>query len=510
MSRLLLLADSNYLNNIKDFGGRKIKDLEVKSCQNRRAAIAELGSIEEGIIVVSCLDMMAADIAASAPDNIYNSVELYLNQFVFKLIEKVDEADGRLAVGVVAPLFWTSLPHEAKRGMNHAYKSMRNSSMTNIWFSEYLKEVHVGADGTHLTRTSSKYYIQRVHELFEQVSKDSGLKCVAFEEPRPEVASDWAEEVAAASDQDAVSVLRPPEDNEPLSPARTTSMLSVSLLQPASRQGSESLLNAETQQRLLRMAHPVPLPDLSLPPPMASGGRGPEQAGPSLDRRVAALESAAYFNNLTMAALKEEQDTEANKAMLNRVSVSGLVIEGIQTMAEADRIQAMRAKIQEVIDQVKEPDQVFEIQFVRHLNRQRGQKYAVVEVKFADVNQARLFRDNFVKKRKELPEKVNVTPVVRLATRVRVEIMYSICTQLKRHDPTIIKAMCLQYVPKPVIKTVSRTATGGESVRTMTFIDAIRWVKANGYFGKIDLNKAYDRAGASFRGVLAQNFVLMD
>ena len=389
---------------------------------------------------------------------------------------------------------------------------MRSTPMTNIWITEYLKEINAGVDGTHLTKKSSQRYISRVHDLFEQVNKEARLSCVTFEAPPLEAAAsaNWADEMAAVQDEDAVSVLGPP-DNDPPSPARTSSMMSESLLLPPSTQPSISLINSETQQRLLRMAHPVPLPDLSLPPPIAAAGRLQEQVNPpGLDRRVAALESAAFFNNLTMAALKEEQDTEANKAMLNRVSVSGLVIEGIQSMVESERIQAMRNKVQEVIDLVKEPDQVFEIQFVRHLNRQRGQKYAVVEVKLADVKQAKMFRDNFVKKRKALPEKVNVTPVVRLATRVRVEIMYSICTQLKKHDPSIIKAMCLQYVPKPVIKLVSKTTAGGELVRTMTFIDAIRWVKANGYFGKIDLSKAYDRAGASCRGTLAQNFVLMD
>ena len=134
----------------------------------------------------------------------------------------------------------------------------------------------------------------------------------------------------------------------------------------------------------------------------------------------------------------------------------------------------------------------------------------MVEVKFADVNQAKLFRENFVKKRKTLPDKTNVTPVVRLATRVRVEMMHSISFQIKKHDSTVIGAMCLQYVPKPVIKIVSKTAAGTEAVRTMTFIDAIRWVQVNGYIGKIDLNKAYDRAGPKYRGILAQNFVLMD
>ena len=103
-----------------------------------------------------------------------------------------------------------------------------------------------------------------------------------------------------------------------------------------------------------------------------------------------------------------------------------------------------------------------------------------------------------------------MTPVVRLATRVRVEMMHSISNLYMRRDPTVVKALCLQYLPKPVIKTVRKNHAGVEISRTMTFIEAICWVKVEGLSTSVDLRKAYERAGASFRGTLNQHFVLMN
>ena len=128
---------------------------------------------------------------------------------------------------------------------------------------------------------------------------------------------------------------------------------------------------------------------------------------------------------------------------------------------------------------------------MRHLNKQvRGQKSAVIEVKLADAQQAKLLRAEFVKKFNVFGKKINITPVVRLATRVRIEIMHSVCFYLKRNDPTITKASCLQFVPKPVIKVTRKTAGGTETSRTMTFADSINWVKENGLMDSIDLSKA--------------------
>ena len=96
-----------------------------------------------------------------------------------------------------------------------------------------------------------------------------------------------------------------------------------------------------------------------------------------------------------------------------------------------------------------------------------------------------------------------------LATRVRIEILHSVVDLYKRHDPTVERAMCLQYIPKPVIKIIRKTAAGTESVRTMTFIEAVCWVKENDYCNSIKLARAYERAGSTFRATMAQHFVIM-
>ena len=104
---------------------------------------------------------------------------------------------------------------------------------------------------------------------------------------------------------------------------------------------------------------------------------------------------------------------------------------------------------------------------------------------------------------------MNINPVVRLSTRVRVEILHSVVDLYKRHDPTVVRAMCLQYIPKPVIKIIRKSAGGTEFARTMTFIEAVCWVKENDYCNAIKLGRAYERAGSAFRATMTQNFVLM-
>ena len=152
-----------------------------------------------------------------------------------------------------------------------------------------------------------------------------------------------------------------------------------------------------------------------------------------------------------------------------------------------------------------------QLRVVRHLNNQiRGQKSAVIEARFADAKQTKQLRAVFVKKQKSLPEKINITPVVRVSTRVRIEMMHSIAFLLKRHDRTVANAMCIQFIPKPIIKIVYKSAAGEESSRSMSFIESISWVKENGYQHSIDLKKARERAGAAFRSTLGQGFVLLD
>ena len=360
--------------------------------------------------------------------------------------------------------------------------------------------------------------------MFELISEASGLRCVEFLDPVVQdsaggAGASWADDEQVTGDVVAVN-LQPPEDLDEVPPSRSVTMLSASMLQPtmprlsSMNSMSNSVRPEQIQARLLQLAAPFPFPDVSVPPPAQLVAHDLGEVNgcfARIEKRLGSLESTSYYSNVMMATLKEEQDTEANRAMLNRVTVSGLVIPDIFKMSEADKIVAMKAKVMETIDLVKEADQAYEIVFVRHLNNQiRGQKSAVVEAKFATEQQAKMFRAQYVKHYATYKEKFNVTPVVRLATRVRIEIMHSVCFLLKRQDQSIVRANCMQFIPKPVIKIVRKSAAGTEFTRTMSFIDAVGWIKSQSLVQDLDLRKAYDRAGASFRGTLAQHFVLMN
>ena len=514
MANLLLITDSNFINNVGAFKGRKIKDLDVKSCQSRRAVMQEIHSLEEGIAVFSCLDMVTADIVKSTVNDVQEAVEFHLNQFYYALTQKVEEADGKLAIGIVAPMFWISLSEETRRTLNHVYKSMKKTPVKGIWISGYFRDIQTGVDGTHLTSRSGHKFIQHVYDFFALIGMASNLGRPELEAESTTTASvDWSEEMAE-QDPEAVVLLAPPEE---ISPARTSSTRSMSILDMPERLASNPRplqISDPTQLRLLQLAgtgfdFSVPPPTVAAPAPATLGDLGASLT--RLEQRVGGLEAKSFFDSLMMASLKEEHDTEANVAMLNRVTISGVIIEGLFSMRDTDKVDAMKTKVREIINQLKDEGQEFQVLFVRHLNKQkRGQSSAVIEVRFSDEKQAKLFRSMFVKKQKELPEKINVTPVVRLATRVRVEMMHSISNLYMRHDSSISRCLCLQYLPKPVIKTVRKNSAGVEMSRTMTFIEAICWVKAEGLTRSLDLKKAYDRAGASFRGTLNQHFVLMN
>lgn len=521
MARLLLLADSNFANNIGDFKGRKIRGLEAKSCQSRKAALAEINLFEEGILVVACLDMIASDVAKNSGTDADNAVEVYFSQLLYKLIEKVDEGDGRVAIGIVAPLFWSTHSVSVKRSMNHAYKLMKKSPLNKIWFSEYMRDVNVGADGIHLTKVSAAHYIQHINDLIQKIGSESGTVSVILEGPE---STSWADDVPDQADPEAVVALLPPVDVQETSPARTSSMVSLSMLsagfeQNGSRPGPT---RTPTGVRLMRIAHgpSVAGPNFSIPPPgfvpEAAPWRSPEvnSSMSSIERRLGRLEAKAFFDNVMMAGLQEAQDTEANKAMLNKVTIAAVPMELAPTLNEQEKIEAIKSKANEIIDLVKQENRQYKAVFVRHLNRDvRGAKTAVLEVKFESEQQASNFRSDFVKRQKDkdpnLPAKMNVAPVVRVATRVRIEILHSVANLLQRYDHTIIKSMCLQYIPKPVIKIVRRSVSGTEYVRTMTFIEAVCWVEENGLSNSINLSKAYERAGSRFRGTLTQTFVLL-
>jgi len=413
----------------------------------------------------------------------------------------------------------------------------------------------VGRDRIHLITRAGRKYVEIVYEMFKMIDQSQECGLVEFESPdftlTPEAAGAmrWDEEEAEQAEEEEVAMeIVPPTD--PISPSRTLSSVSASMLprlessrnrvDPRPSQGAlqNPLTGANATQvrpggtvgqRNPEVRFAVPPP--SLPQPIASVFRAPAppQVTPPtswptmltpelstslirIEQRIGTLEAKSLQDNLMMATLKEEQDTEANRAMLDRVTVVGLSIPGLFEMRDNDKIEPMRERLQELFDYLADEGQKFEAGYVRHLNRQlRGRRTAVIEVRLGSEKQAGELRTNFIKKRdnREL-NGVNIIPSVRLATRVRVEILHAIGNVIKSKDSTVTKTQCLQFIPKPILKITREDPRGHEFVRSMTFIEAIVWIKENGHEKLVDLQKAYDRAGSAFRGVLSQSFVIMN
>ena len=216
MSKILLVTDSNFVNNIGEFRGRRIKNREVKSCQTRRVAMQEISGPEEGIVIVAVMDMIAADVAINTSDisDVERAVEHHLAQRHYKLTERVDETDGKVAFGVMAPIFWSSHSMEAKKGLNHAFKTMKDTATANVWCSDSMRDVKAGADGVHLTRLSANKYIEAIQNMIVHINKSSGIGVIEYLEPavpEPQQSTSWAEEMAE-QDPEAVVNLTSPDD----------------------------------------------------------------------------------------------------------------------------------------------------------------------------------------------------------------------------------------------------------------------------------------------------------
>jgi len=476
------------------------------------------------------------------------AVELAYNHILWKVMERLDDGEGQLAVGVVAPIFWRAHSKPTWDGMHHAYSLARKYPVQRLFFSEYVPGLGMKKDRIHLVPRAGRKYVELVHEFFKKIDHDLKLNLVHFESPdltmtlTPDLAlATGHEEEDEDEDMDMDEAgMEATLPTETVSPARTLSNVSPSMLRSMSGVNPISLnpgsgfgvLTGSNAISLAPAAHPFGRQLFTVPPP-----RGPPTATSSahqqpppppttwptmltpelstslarIEERIGALERKSLQDNIMMAALQEDQDAEANRTMLDRLTISGIQIQNIRRMKDIERNPLMRTKVEEAINMFKEEDLEFQIAFIRHLNRQaRKPDDTVLEVRFKDSKQAASVRSSYIKKKDDPTlDGLFITPTVRLATRVRVEVLQAIARLVKKEDSTVTKTQCVQFIPKPILKVFRKDSNGSEYFRTMTFIDSVVWVKENDVEKKLDLTKAYRRAGAAFKGILAQNFVIM-
>jgi hypothetical protein len=455
-------------------------------------------------------------------------------------MDLIEEADNKLACGIIAPIFWKDHSDLVAKAIDQAYKNAKESPVANLWMTNYATGMKVGPDQVHLIARAGRKYVALINDVFKQIDQQRGFGLVEFINPEASVDP-------GVPDDEPGFDLAPPSSTsltDQSSPARTLSMASISMLPSVSNPSIGSRLmamaNPTTGSNALQMGSgvpensefrpytgpfripPPPVPVLTQPSNSQSSHpptTWPTMLSPELsasltriEQRLGVIETKALFDNLMMASLQEENDTEANRAMLNRVTIVGLSIPNLRRMTPNEKVAVIRQKVQGLFEDLQDEGQKFDIAFVRHLNRQLGPSSgSVIEVKLSTEKQAVELRANYVKKKKDSDQydSINITPVVRLATRVRIEILQAVAKALMNKDPTINRAFCVQFVPKPIIKIVRKDSAGNELTKVMSFLEAVSWVKENNMERPIDFGKALKRAGSAFRGVLQQTFVVL-
>ena len=225
-----------------------------------------------------------------------------------------------------------------------------------------------------------------------------------------------------------------------------------------------------------------------------------EQRLEEMERR---MEARSHNDNLVFARIREELDYLANVKKEDRVVVTGLTS---NTTMPADLEEGKRwvndlvaAALNKIV-----PESSEKVQFVNSGRSFRGE-VPVCEVKMREKTWAEKIRKEFGKLRKEgrtVGEGIFIANSVTLATRVRLEVLRAIGKKCSNEEEDM---HVMGFTSRPVLQ-VKRRDGGGRFV--LTYVDAI--VRYGGRISESDLRLAYERAGLTFRGQMAQNFVLLN
>jgi hypothetical protein len=228
--------------------------------------------------------------------------------------------------------------------------------------------------------------------------------------------------------------------------------------------------------------------------------------GQRLDRLEAKIDERRWNDNLMFARTREELDTATNKSKEDRIIMTGLTSSVPPPKDKAQRSQWIRQVVVDTIKRFK-PDFDGKIGFVNQ-GKNNGREIPMVEVKLGSIETASNIRKAFADKRKEGDGKslgrLYVANSVTLSTRVRIDVMKSIAKKISVGNES---AYVAAFSSRPILHVKSLNPDDA-NIRAFTFIDSI--IKYGSIIVRGDLEEAYRRAGASFRGQLEQHFVVLN
>lgn len=515
MAKFLLLGDFNVANNLQHQAVLGKGQYDFKKCTTKGLFVDKILSAQSELVVIAGIDCIVNE-ALSAPRESGRCISLVLNNLVSKILEKFEEEENSSKiVAVASPLYWDEFSEEVKKSLQASYKQIRKDWKHKIKFFPPCPGMTFLQDKIHLDELSGVRYVNHI------IKKSCSLLKIA---PNPANNPSWADEVEDQLEDEEMD-----QDDSQLTVVANPTRNSTGL---AGRTPQSSLSMPPQNFQGLNM------PTFMIPPPtlQPSIASIPSQIIPfqmqdstnhellkkieELAKRVDNVEDKSYYDNLTFAAIKEDQDDAANQRNLNRVTITGVKIEDFQRLAENEKPAAMKAAVNKIIRLVTEENEVANrnVVFTRHRNGHiREARSVVIEAKFQESKQAVDFRKELVSKVKalraaeELPtdlEGVATYPVQTLATRVRATLLKAMARVVERQTGPNISAYCQQYNTRPMLKIVNK-GTNPASYQSFTFVDAILKLKSNNDLHRVSLEDAYQIAGSNFRGRLQQNFVIL-
>ena len=516
MAKILLLADSNIANNLHHQAVIGKGQYDFKKCTTKGLFINKLLAAQADLIVVAGIDCIVNE-ALTSPRVSERCVSLVLNNLVAKIAEKLEDessGSGNLMVALASPLYWDDFHEDVKKSIQNTFKQLRKDWKQKIKFLPPCPGMKFLADRIHLDELSGVRYANHV------IKKSCNLvKIIPVQAMNPS----WADDVELQEMED--EEMEQDDSQPPIStqaPLRTASTATLPHQVPA--------ITMQPNQ-IPQFSYPAPPSHqhsiLSQPfaqvlslPPQGFSNQELMAKYDQLAKRVDLVEDKAYYDNLTFAAIKEDQDDAANQRNLNRVTITGVKIVDFHKFAEHEKPAAMKAAVNKIIEKVTEEADIGNrtVVFTRHRNGHiRNAKSVVIEARFQDDKQAVAFRKDFVAKYKalkaadQLPselEGVATFPVQTVATRVRAALLMAMARVVCDVTGPNISAYCQQYLTRPILKISNKS---GEHTTTQTFgfVDSILKLKSNDDLRKVALDEAYQRAGSNFRGRLEQHFVIL-
>ena len=216
---------------------------------------------------------------------------------------------------------------------------------------------------------------------------------------------------------------------------------------------------------------------------------------------------------LIFAKHDEEIDTIRNQKNLERIVISGVLIDELQGNIEQTR-PIMIAAVNKILNSFMDDPPV--PTYVKHLNPQFKTPRRVIEVRFENPDLAVLVRKTYsnkikdFRKSKQFPNeinRVNFGMTLTKSTRIRIAILKGLAKIVNDNTEPAVAAYCLEFQTQPMLKIVIEIGENKFTSRSYGFTEAIEHVSENFRIMDRNLVEAYTLAGNMKQ--LEQKFVVL-